>query len=225
MGADFPLTKTSRVPLAVPERWALVGNWVGSEPYTHGSTSYNYVLKSSPIPANLDTSGADQADKDYKESANITSTDTDGVEVISDFEFVLMEERLTDLKLQGMAHAACALKIRGDGTYTTYCKKVVFTILKRDSGGNDTSLATHTYTFDTTPSRSADSYGDVFSAYMHKAISTEQTISTTDTIVLRIEVFGYVSNASATDNKIRLYFSRGSWDTYVILPISSEVLP
>jgi hypothetical protein len=171
----------------------------------------------SPQPTNLDLHATEQTLLDYKESLNITGTSE--AEVISDFEFVMPEARERETIIQGPCEIGLQLRIRGDGTYTTYLTKARVNLFKRTSAGVDTAIITNAeFDLDTEVSHSADSWDDMIGIKLHSAIA-ETVLLAADRLVLRVEVFGYVSNASATDNKIRLYFSRGSAESYMYLPI------
>lgn len=188
----------------------------GSENYTHDQ-AYTHGMFRSPQPTNLDLHATEQTLLDYKESLNITGTSE--AEVISDFEFVMPEARERETIIQGPCEIGLQLRIRGDGTYTTYLTKVRINLFKRTSAGVDTAIITDAeFDLDTEVSHSADSWDDMIGIKLHSAI-TETVLLAADRLVLRVDVFGYVSNASATDNKIRLYFSRGSAESYMYLPI------
>jgi len=191
----------------------------GSEDYTHDQ-AYTHGMFRNPQPANLDQHAVEQSLLDYKESLNISGAgSTTEAEVITDFEFVCKDTIKKNLIIQGPAEIALQLRIRGDGTYTTYLDKVRINLFKRTAAGADTALiANAEYDFDTAVSHSADSWDDKVGIKLHPLIAAT-TLLTTDKLVLRVEVFGHVSNASATDNKIRLYFSRGSSESYIYLPV------
>jgi uncharacterized membrane protein len=215
------LSNVVRTPKSLPQELLLYAQWWGDHtPYSHGGSTYTRILSRDPQPANLSTASTGVATDDYEESANITSLTK--TEVIIDKDFILIDARKADLILNGTVKAVASVACRGDGTYTTYIDSVRFTLLKRTSAGVETQLAQEEYTFATSPSQSAASYASAVSAQMVKDIS-ETIIETTSTIILRIEVFGHVNNVAASNNKIKLNFTRGSADTYLILPVD-EVL-
>lgn len=223
-GVTYALNEllTSRLRASFPHRLLLYLQSFGSEDYSFDQ-SYALGLFRSPQPTNLDTHSTDQSDLDYKESANITATSE--TEVLQDIEFILSEARLRETVLEGACDIALQLKIRADGTYTTYLSKVRVSLFSRDEDGNDTAiLSNKTYTFDTPVSHSANSWDDLVAIKLHENIS-RTVLPDNHRLVLRVEVFGYVSDASATNNKVRLYFSRGSAESYVLLPVIEGFSP
>jgi len=223
-GVTYALNEllTARLRASFPHRLLLYLQSFGSEDYSFDQ-SYALGLFRSPQPTNLDTHSTDQSDLDYKESSNITATSE--TEVLQDIEFILSEARLRETVLEGACDIALQLKIRADGTYTTYLSKVRVSLFSRDEDGNDTAiLSNKTYTFDTPVSHSANSWDDMVAIKLHENIS-RTVLPDNHRLVLRVEVFGYVSSASATNNKVRLYFSRGSAESYVLLPIIEGFSP
>jgi len=212
----------ARLRASFPHRVLLYLQSFASEDYSFDQ-SYALGLFRSPQPTNLDTHSTDQADLDYKESANITATSE--TEVLQDIEFILSEPRLHDSIIEGLCDIGLQLRIRADGTYTTYLSKVRVSLYSRDQSGNDTAiLSNKTYTLDTPVSHSADSWDDMVAIKFHENIA-RTVVPDDNRLVLRVEVFGYVSDASATNNKVRLYFSRGSAESYILLPIIEGLSP
>ena len=190
-----------------------------SRDYTHDK-SYDHALLDHPQPTNLDKHETEQSLLDYKESSNITATSES--EEITNYEFIQIEKRKADTTINGTAEIGLQLRIRGDGTYITTLDKVRVNLYKRTTGGVDTALITDKeYDFDTGPTHSADSWDDKIGIKIHEDI-TKTTLDKDDRLVLRIEVFAHVNNASATDNKVRLYFSRGSGESYLYLPVDEK---
>ena len=217
-GETYNLNELSaaRLRQSLPNRILLYLQSFASEDYSFDK-SYSYGLFRSPQPSNLDKHETEQSGLDYVESSNITNTSED--EILGDIEFILSEARLRELVLEGTAEIAAQLRICADGTYTTYLTKVRANLFRRDSDGNDTAiLSNKIYDFDTNVSHSADGWDDKVAIKIHADIS-RAVVPQDERLVLRLEVFGYVSNASASNNKCRLYFSRGSTDSYLILPV------
>ena len=187
----------------------------GSEDYTFDK-AYTHGLFRQPQPTNLDQHATEQSSLDYHESANLTNTAS--AEVISDKEYILKEARKADTVIEGPCEIGLQLRIRGDGTYETSLDKVRVNLYKRDLSGNDTAIISNLeYDFDTAPTHSADSWDEKIGIKLHSNI-TKTTLKSADKLVLKVEVFAFVDNASATDNKVRLYFSRGSGESYLYLP-------
>lgn len=192
---------------------------LGSRDYTHDK-SYDHALLEHPQQTNLDKHETAQSLLDYKESSNITATSES--EEITNYEFIQLEKRKAGTVINGTTEIGLQLRIRGDGTYTTTLDKVRVNLFKRTTGGVDTALITDKeYDFDTGPTHSADSWDDMIGIKIHEDI-TKTTLDVDDRLVLRIEVFAHVSNASATDNKVRLMFSRGSAESYLYLPVEEK---
>lgn len=193
---------------------------LGSLDFVHDK-AYTHAILRTPQPTNLDKHEAGQSLLDYKESSNITDIET--AEVITDFEFIDIEDRKGDTIVFGPFMVGLQLRIRGDGTYTTFMDSVRVTLFSRTSAGSDTTIFTSTFTWDTAPSHSADSWDDKVGAALRGNIPKKYTIDKNSRLVLRVEVFAHASSASATDNLVRLYFSRGSSESYIYLPMD-EVL-
>ncbi|RLG32920.1 hypothetical protein DRN97_06240 [Methanosarcinales archaeon] len=192
----------------------------GSENYTFDK-AYTHGLFRMPQPANLDKHETEQALLDYKESSNITSTEE--TEVISNFEFILKELRSRKTIIQGPFECGFQLRIRGDGTNTTYLTKLRFSLYKRTEAGVDTAIIEDAeYAFDTPVSHQANDWDDKVGVKLHEDISLT-VLPADERLVGSVDVLGYVSDAAASNNKIRLYFSRGSIaESYIYLPIEDE---
>ena len=199
---------------SIPNEIYFVLQSLGSGAYTHNA-SFDHAMLSNPVNSNLDNNNFNQSLLDYKESTNITSVTK--TEVISDYEFIALEDRLTNTILNGTAEIGLQLAIRGDGTYITTLDEVRLNLFKRTSGGVDTAIITDKlYTFDTGPTYTANENDDKIGVKTYSDIA-ETTLNEADRLVLRVEVFAHVNNASATNNKARLYFSRGSYESYMIV--------
>ena len=191
----------------------------GSEDYTFDK-AYTHGMFRQPQPTNLDKHETEQTLLDYKKSSNITATSS--TEVISDFEFILKEARKADTVIEGPCAIGLQLRIRSDGALaTTTLDKVRVNLYKRDSSGNDTVIIENReYEWDTAQTHAANSWDDKIGAKIHENI-TKTTLKKDDKLVLKIDVFAHVS-AAGTNMAARLYFSRGSSESYVYLPIDEK---
>lgn len=218
MGTHTDEADKYKVPLFLQQLYYLQS--FGSDSYTFDK-AYTHGMFRDPQPTNLDAHATEQTLLDYKVSSNITNTTS--AEVITDFEFILEEPNKADMVIEGPCTIGMQLRIRGDGTYETSLDKVRLTLFKRDTSGNDvaTSLENKDYEFGTAITHSADSWDDMVAIKLRDSI-TKTTLKKADRLVLRVEVFAHVDNVSATDNLVRIYFSRGSAESYVYIPISEK---
>lgn len=197
------------------------GTGAGTSHAVNASTAglYKRTLELSPKPANLSTSTADVSGDDYQ-SYDILATDL-AKALIMTKEFALAYNAKTDpITIQGNARCVTTVKCKGDGTRTVYIDSVTMYLYRETNGGVRTLLLSEEYPNSGAGllSTAVAAYTDPITASAIGAIAAT-TIATTDILVLKVEVYGHVSGAFAINDAIRLYFSRGSAETYIELPV------
>jgi len=195
-------------PRAVPKGFFLYCQELGDDSHTlpDGSTTTTYALLRRPLPTDA------EASSDYEEKA-VTDT-SEAVQI--DRRFVLPDPLVDTLLLIGAAYAHITATVKGDGTYATYITKVTFDLETVDSNNTYTSFASKTITFSTAISTTSTSHQYHYIPALLEISQTE--VPVTEEVVLRIRIYGYM-DTGGTSQAIRLYYTRGSADSYVELPV------
>lgn len=215
--------REQQIQTSLPKSLVLIGQWYGYRtPLTHAGKEYTHVLIRTPNELDLSNSEEYQSTLDFTESSNITSATK--TEVISDTDFIMAAPLLSLLTISGRCKAIVNLACRGDNVYITYIDSCRMTIIKRTSAGVETELAQEEYPLEANQpvvSNQFEYYTNETTFSMTKNIS-ETTINVGDSIILRVEVFGHVDNALASNNKIKLFFSRGHVNTALMLSVVED---
>jgi len=219
MSSFKPVSQPDK-PVSLLPSVMLYAQTLGSETYSH-DTSYSLCLVRNPQSISFETLSLNQSAYDYAESSSITSLKE--TEVITDTEFIMIDKRKARTVINGTIEMTSSVRLLGDDTYTTYIDKINMHLLKRDSSGNDTQIVFGSYEWSTAPSTSAAVWSDLITATVRVDTSENVSLLSTDRLVYRIEVFGHVDSASASDNKIRLYYTRGTDQTFVFVPVDEVV--
>jgi hypothetical protein len=215
--------RENQVTTSLPKTVVLFGQYLGYRAaYTHASSEYTHVLIRRSNEIDFSTNEDNLETVDFDVSANITGTSK--TEVITNVDFITTAQFLQPLIISGRCSAVVNLSCRGDNVYTTSIDSCRLTILKRSSTGVETQLAqeeypqvanqpiiTHQFEYYTIP----------ISFTLTSNVS-ETSISNGDAVILRVEVFGHSSNASASNNKIKLHFKRGTVDTLLLLSVVED---
>lgn len=215
---------TSTVVAAASTMAITAGTGAGTSHAANPSTAglYRRTLELSPKPANLSSSTADVVKYDYQSYDIVGATDTAKILVLTK-EFALgYNAKTKSTTIEGNCRCVTTVKCKGDGTRTVYIDSVKFYLYRETVGGARTLLGSEEYPGAGTGlvSTSVAAYTDPVTASAMFAIAAGTTLSTTDILVLKIEVYGHVSANNNVSDAIRLYFSRGTADTFVELPIT-----
>ena len=195
-------------PKSIPKALFLYAQHLGNDSHTlpDGATTTKYALLRRPLAASTWEA------LDY-ETKNVTDT-TEAVQI--DRRFVFADSLLDTLVVEGTAYAACRVGAKGDGTYNTYISQVQFDLETVDENNTYTSIVSKTIDFATLKAVSSTSYDTID---VHALLNLpESKIYTSRNLVLRLRISGYV-DADQTAGAIRLYYTVGSSDTYVELPV------
>jgi len=195
-------------PRALPRHVRLYAQHIGDDSWTlpDGSTTTDMVLTRDPVPASLANAN------DYVEAAVTETTSTLKI----DQRFVLADNFMQDLVIEGLAKAVVRVGAKGDGTYNTYIDRIIVNIEKVDENGNYISLVSKDITLSSALSNSATDW-ETWDWQVLLSLS-RQTIEPDEQLVLRVRVYAHMAEGG-TDQTVRLYHTRGSQDTYVDIPL------
>jgi hypothetical protein len=198
----------------------------GTGTTTGASTAGLYIrtLILNPKTANLSSSSADVLDYDYKNYDQAASVPGTAKALLLTKEFALNYVRTQPVIVQGSARAVTTTKCKADGTHTFYVDSIKLYLYKDNQAGTRTLLFSEEYPNSGAGllSTSGSSYTDPVTASAIGTITKTQ-IQITDILVLKIEVYGHVgANFGSTNDALRLYFSRGSAETFLELPALTD---
>ena len=203
-----PFQKVATAPRAVPRYMRLYAQHIGDDNWTlpDGTTTTDMVLVREPVPASLANAN------DYIEAAVTATTST----LYIDQRFVLAEQPMQDLVIEGLARVVMRVGAKGDGTYATYIDRIIIDIERVTSAGTYTSIASKDITLSTALSNSSTTWATWDWQVLLSLGRTTQGYDTN--LVLRIRVYAYMASGG-TAQAVRLYHTRGSQDTFVDLPL------
>lgn len=208
-------------PRSVSRRLRLYAQHIGEDTWylPDYTTTTKHVLTREPVPASL--ANAD----DYIEAAVTATSSTLAI----DQRFYLADLPPTQIEPEGIAQAqyesfvfegtvrvVARVGAKGDGTYATYIDRIVISLEKVDDQNNYTSIFTKDITLSTPLSNSSTSW-QTWDWQILRNID-RQLLRADEQLVLRIQIYAYM-DSGGTDQAVRLYFTRGSQDTFVDLPM------
>lgn len=216
---DRPTGVIATAPRSIPRYLRLAAQNIGEETWTlpDGSTTTSYILAREPVPASLANAS------DYIEQA---VTDTSSALQI-DQRFVWAENQLLgyyssisdaldSLVVEGTAPIVLKVGALGDGTHATYIDQIQVSLEVLDSSGTYTQKALSDITLSTPLSNDTTSWV-TWDWYCLLNLSRTEILAT-ENIVLRVRLYGYM-DTGGTSQAVRLYFTRGSTDSFVDIPL------
>jgi len=205
---ERPLEVVGTAPRMTPRTLRLYAQHIGDDSWTlpDGTTTTDMVLVRAPVPTAL----LNANDNTEQSVTQTTST------LQIDQRFVLAEEFMQELVIEGLARAVVRVGVKGDGTYNTYIDRIIVDIEKVDSAGAYTSLASKDITLSSAQSTSGTDW--VTGDWQVLLSLSRQNIDTDEQLVLRVRIYGYM-DLGGTAQAVRLYHTRGSGDTLVDIPL------
>jgi len=203
-----PAEVIAQAPRTTPRNIRLYAQHIGDDSWTlpDGTTTTDMVLLRAPIPTALLNAN------DYTEQAVTQTSSTLQI----DQRFVLAENFMQELTIDGLARVICRVGAKGDGTYATTLDRIILDIEKVDSAGTYTSLASKDITLSTALSTTGTAW--VTGDWQVLLSISRQVIETTENLVLRARIYAYMATGG-TAQAVRLYYTRGSGDTLVDIPV------
>lgn len=203
----------------IPKRLFLYAQHLGNENYQFATyftpTSYYYVLLPRAVPTDL--VNAD----DYEQQ-----TVTELVETLKiDRRFVMAYDPGQQFFMKGTAIAVCNVGAKGDGAVNTNISKIIFNIERVDDNNTYISIVEREIEINPPHSVSAAPW-DLVSIegllridHSLRALFQSSSVSErAERIVLRVRVYAYM-DPGGTAQAVRLYYTRGSDDTFLELPM------
>jgi len=210
-GPELPVVQ---MPRSLPFRLKVHLQDLGEERWTlpdNTTTTRQILFRTIPV--------SDLANAvDYAEVA-ITETAVPATPQL-DQRFYLAEKSLQDTVLEGTARVVLKVGAKGDGTNATYIDRIAVDVEKVDAANTYTTLASSDITLTTELSNAATAWTtwdwQVFFNLGRTGIERDENLC------LRVRIWAYMATGG-TAQAIRLYYQRGTEDSYLEIPLDEIV--
>lgn len=204
----------------IPRRLFLYAQHLGNESYAFNEyappgTGYGYVLLPRSVPSDLVNAN------DFE-----TQAVTQLVETLQiDRRFVLAQDIGRLFFMKGTAMVVCTVGAKGDAAAATNISRVTFDLERVDDQNIYDTILTRTITLTPVHSVVPVTYELVsvealmrLDDSLRAQIEDDKDFARGERLSLRIRVYAYMA-AGGTAQAVRLYYTRGSSDTFLELPM------
>lgn len=214
MGVSKTALRTSQFP----KGYLLYAQHIGNDLHTlpNNASTTSYTLSRRPVPASTYEAN------DY-ETVNLTASfgGSGNTTLLIDRRFYMVEQFPNVYYLAGIAHCSARVGAKGDGTYATNITNVKLSLETVNANGTYVALTdTKNISFSTPFSVSSTSWSTID---VYAMLGINPTTMPTDVdLVYHLKVYGNAATSTPSGNSVRLYYTRGSSDTYVELSMEEQ---